>query len=102
MTVAVAYFLRGDSGHAIRMCRKAIVKAEELDSPTARASAYWNASIFEAQRGSVSNAVPLAERALSLLSDGQDTRNLARLRSALAAHAARSSTRPRCPRPWST
>jgi len=83
MTVALAYFLRGDSGHAIRMCRKAIVKSEELDSPTARASAYWNASIFEAQRGSVSNAVPLAERALSLLSDGQDTRNLARLRSAL-------------------
>ena len=32
--------------------------------PVARASAYWNASVFEAERGSVSNAVPLAERAL--------------------------------------
>jgi transcriptional regulator with XRE-family HTH domain len=83
VTVALAYFIRGDAGHAIRMCRKAIVKAEALDSPIARASAYWNASIFESERGSVSNAVPLAERALALLSEGQDARNLARLRTTL-------------------
>jgi tetratricopeptide (TPR) repeat protein len=83
VTVASAYFQRGDTGHAVRMCRKAIVKAEALDSSVARASAYWNASNFEAQRGSVANAVPLAERALALLSEGQDARNLARLRSAL-------------------
>ena len=83
VTVAAAYFLRGDTGHAIRMCRKAIDKAETLDSPVARASAYWNASVFEAERGSVSNAVPLAERALALLAEGQDTRNLARLRNSL-------------------
>jgi tetratricopeptide (TPR) repeat protein len=49
----------------------------------ARASAYWNASNFEAQRGSVANAVPLAERALALLGEGQDARNLARLRANL-------------------
>jgi transcriptional regulator with XRE-family HTH domain len=83
VTVALAYFLRGDAGHAIRMCRKAIIKAEELDSPVARASAYWNASVFESQRGSVSNAVPLAERALALLAEGQDSRNLAKLRTSL-------------------
>jgi transcriptional regulator with XRE-family HTH domain/TolA-binding protein len=76
-------FHRGDTGHAIRMCRKAIVKAEALDSPVARASAYWNASNFEAQRGSVANAVPLAARALALLGEGQDARNLARLRANL-------------------
>ena len=63
------------------MCRKAIAKAETLASPTARAAAYWNASIFESRRGSVADAVPLAERALALLAEGQDTRNLARLRS---------------------
>jgi transcriptional regulator with XRE-family HTH domain len=80
VTVAAAHFHRGDVGHAIRMCRKAIVKAEALDSPVARASAYWNASVFESDRGSISNAVPLAERALALLAEGQDTRNLARLR----------------------
>jgi transcriptional regulator with XRE-family HTH domain len=83
VTVAAAHFLRGDVGHAVRMCRKAIVKAETLDSNVARASAYWNASVFESERGSVSNAVPLAERALMLLSEGQDTRNLARLRNTI-------------------
>ena len=83
VSVAAAHHLRGDVGHAIRMCRKAIVKAETLDSPTARASAYWNASVFEAERGAVNNAVPLAERALALLGEGQDSRNLARLRNAL-------------------
>ena len=83
VTLAAAYFFRGDSGHAIRLCRKAIAKAEALQSPAARAAAYWNASFFEAEQGSVANAVPLAERALALLSEGQDTRNLARLRTQL-------------------
>jgi transcriptional regulator with XRE-family HTH domain len=83
VTVASAYFRRGDTGHAIRMCRKAITKAEDLDSNGARAAAYWNASNFEAERGSVANAVPLAERALALLTEGQDARNLARLRGNL-------------------
>jgi transcriptional regulator with XRE-family HTH domain len=40
VTVASAYFRRGDTGHAIRMCRKAITKAEDLDSNGARAAAY--------------------------------------------------------------
>src|SRR3954471_6284789 len=83
VTLAGAYFYRGDSSHAVRMCRKAITKAEALDSPAARAAAYWNASYFEAEQGSVANAVPLAERALALLAEGQDTRNLARLRNQL-------------------
>src|SRR5204862_8133331 len=56
---------------------------EKLDSPVARASAYWNASIFEAGRGAVSDAVPLAQRALALFAEGQDGRNLAVLRTNL-------------------
>jgi tetratricopeptide (TPR) repeat protein len=83
VTMAGAYFLRGDTGQAVRMCRKAIAKAEHLDSPSARASAYWNASVFESERGSVSNAVAMAERALALMAEGQDARNLARLRTQL-------------------
>lgn len=82
-TVASAYFERGDSGHAIRMCTSAITRAEVAGSATARASAYWNASVMQALRGHVSDAVPLAERALALLSEGRDSRNLARLRAAL-------------------
>jgi transcriptional regulator with XRE-family HTH domain len=84
VTVALAYQSRGDTGQAIRICRRAIAKAEKLDSPKARAAAYWNASLFESERGSVAEAIPLAERALALLAEGQDGRNLARLRTALA------------------
>ena len=84
VTVAAAYYERGDTGQAVRTCRKAIDKAERLDSPKARASAYWNASMMEARQGAVQDAIPLAERALALLAEGKDGRNLARLRSELA------------------
>ena len=83
-TVAAAYHFRGDTGQAIRTCRRALDKAEKLASPKARAAVYWNASIMESERGSVAEAIPLAERALALLAEGQDGRNLARLRTALA------------------
>lgn len=81
VTVAAAYFERGDTAHAVRLCSKAISEAETLDSPRARASAYWNASVMQANRGDIAAAVPLAERALALLGEGQDARNLARLRT---------------------
>ena len=84
VTVAAAYHVRGDTGQAMRTCRKAIARAEQLGTPKARAAAYWNASVFESERGSVAEAIPLAERALALLAEGQDGRNLARLRTALA------------------
>ena len=83
VTIAAAYFERGDSGHAVRICRAAIARAEALGSPRARASAYWNASAMQARRGDILSAAPLAERALALLSEGQDARNLARLRGEL-------------------
>jgi transcriptional regulator with XRE-family HTH domain len=80
VTVAAAHFERGDAAHALRLCRKAIARAEKMGSPKARASAYWNASVMQGRRGDVAAAVPLAARALALLSEGQDSRNLARLR----------------------
>lgn len=83
VTVAAAHFERGDAAHAVRVCKAAIAKAEALDSPTARASAYWNASAMQARRGEVRDAVPLAERAMALLGEGKDARNLARLRTEL-------------------
>ena len=85
VTLAAAFFERGDVGQAVRVCRKAVTKAETLGSPTARASAYWNASMIEAERGAIAEAVPLAERALALLGEGNDARNLARLRTQLGA-----------------
>ena len=83
VSMAAAYYFRGDVAQAVRVCRKAMAKAEKLDSPVARASAYWNASVFEAGRGSVTDAVPLAQRALALFAEGQDGRNLAVLRTNL-------------------
>ena len=85
VSMAAAYYFRGDIAQAVRVCRKAMAKAERLDSPVARASAYWNASIFEAGRGSVRDAVPLAQRALALFAEGQDGRNLAVLRTNLGS-----------------
>jgi transcriptional regulator with XRE-family HTH domain len=81
VTVAAAHFERGDTAHAVRLCRKAITRAESLGSSRARASAYWNASVMQGRRGDAAAAVPLAERALALMGEGQDSRNLARLRT---------------------
>lgn len=81
VTIAWAYHDRGDTGYAVRLCQRAIAKAEEAGSPVARGSAYWNASVFAAERGDFVTALPMAERALALFSEGRDARNLARLRS---------------------
>jgi len=83
VTVAAAHFERGDVAHAARMCRRAIDLAERLDSPRARASAYWNASVIESQRGRPAAAMPLARHALALLQQASGGRNQARLRSHL-------------------
>ena len=83
VTVAAAYFERGDTHHAVRLCTRAMSAADSSGSGPARAAAYWNASMMELKRGSVDGAVPLARRALALLGESSDSRNLARLRSQL-------------------
>lgn len=85
VTLAAAFHERGDTSHAVRVCRRAVEKAERMGSPKARASAYWNAAMMYAERGDYGDAVPLASEALRLLSDGQDARNLARLRTQLGS-----------------
>lgn len=83
VTLAAAHFERGDGGAAVRICSTAVARAERLRSPETRAAAYWNASILESERGSVQEAIRLAQRALGLLGEGRDARNLARLRTEL-------------------
>ena len=80
LTIAVAYIERGDLHRAHRICTAAVERAEGLSSPEARAGAYWNSSIVMSQRGEIEGALPLASRALALLGEGRDARNLARLR----------------------
>ena len=81
VTVAAAHFARGDISHAVRMCRRAIERAEDTNTPVAMASAYWNASIMEHERGDSRSAVSLAEKALKLLEAAESNRNVARLRA---------------------
>lgn len=83
VTIAAAYHERGDVAYAVRLCREAIAVAEESGSPRSRASAYWNASVMEMEKGAVSSAVTLASKALALLGEGTDLRGLAVLRSML-------------------
>jgi tetratricopeptide (TPR) repeat protein len=81
VTVAGAHHVLGDLDHALRMCQRAAERAEAMESPLAQASAYWNTSIFESDRGNVEAALPLAQRALSLMESVGDARHLARLRA---------------------
>ena len=83
VTLAAAHFERGDVAHAVRLCHRAIEQAEGLDSPRAKASAYWNASVMESNQGRVEAAVSLAQKAIRLLELDTDNRNLARLRTQL-------------------
>lgn len=83
MTVASAYIDRGDLNRAARLCADVLRSAEEWASPAARSAAYWSASMALSERGQVQDAVALAARALALQGEGNDARNLARLRLAL-------------------
>ena len=83
MTVASGYIDRGDLGKAARLCTEVMRRAEEWASPAARSAAYWSASVALSERGQIQDAVALATRALALQGEGNDTRNLARLRLSL-------------------
>lgn len=83
MTVASGYIDRGDLNQAARLCADVIRHTEEWASPAARSSAYWSASVAFSERGEIQDAVALATRALALQGEGNDTRNLARLRLSL-------------------
>jgi tetratricopeptide (TPR) repeat protein len=81
VTVAAGYIQQGDVGHAMRLCLRAIDAAEKIDSPVAKGSAYWNASVIESKRGATGAALQLAQKALALFELGEDSRNLGRLRT---------------------
>lgn len=84
VTVAAAHMTRGDTGHAMRMCQRALAAAERYGSAIGKASAYWEASILEASKGSHESALALAQRAIAILELGEDARNVARLRGEIA------------------
>ena len=79
----VATSLRGDLSQAARLCADVINRTEGWASPATRSAAYWNASVALSERGQTQDAVALATRALALQGEGNDTRNLGRLRLSL-------------------
>ncbi len=83
VTLAAAYFERGDTSRAIRLCRQAITAAEKTGTPLAKGSAYWNASVMESKEGDADTALALARKALGHLTSASDGRNLGRLRTQL-------------------
>lgn len=94
LTAASSYIERGDLHRAARICQATLERAEQAGTPTSRASAAWQASIVQAERGDLASASILASRALALLSEGQDARNLARLRLEVVALKLRAT--PEC------
>jgi transcriptional regulator with XRE-family HTH domain len=84
-TVAFAYQERGDLVRTTQLLVRVRRQAEALGTPRARGAAYWNASVLASELGETGDAVDLAYRALALFGEGDDTRNIARLRNAYAA-----------------
>jgi len=84
VTLVGSYYERGDYTKAALLSNDVLEAAERHGSYRARASAYWNASLVAEARDQVPLALELAERALALLSEGEDERSLSRLRMAYA------------------
>jgi transcriptional regulator with XRE-family HTH domain len=84
VTLVGSYYERGDYTRAALLSNDVLQSAERHGSYRARASAYWNASLVAEARDQVPLALELAERALALLSEGEDERSLSRLRVAYA------------------
>ena len=79
-TLLSVYNERGDLVHARQFAHQLIERAEEVGSARSRAAAYWNAGLAAYYRGDLNEALRLDERALALLGESDDARNLARLR----------------------
>ncbi len=84
VTLAAALSMAGRVAEAVELCDEAIAEAERLSLPVARASAYWNASLFRYESGEMPEALILAKRALHLLEDTERVRDLGRLRTLLS------------------
>jgi tetratricopeptide (TPR) repeat protein len=84
VTTAGAHISRGDLGHALRSCKRALADAVRYGLPVAQASALWNASEVLQTRGQGQEALTMALQALELLEESGDTRNLGRMRHHVA------------------
>ena len=79
-TLVGCYYERGDLVRAHSLARTALASAETADTPIARASALWNASLVAEARGDLRTARAYADRALALYSESDNERAVALLR----------------------
>jgi len=84
LTMASAYHERGDVVRAARVVEGLVSESERVGSREARGYAYWNAALIARSEGRKLDAVRLAEKAVALVSEGDDKRRLARLTAAQA------------------
>ncbi|WP_083460072.1 tetratricopeptide repeat protein [Jiangella muralis] len=83
-TVLGAYAARGDIVRSNALAAELVAAADRIGTPHTRGAAYWNASLVAETRGELALALNLVDRALAMFGEGDDLRNLARLRLAHA------------------
>jgi len=71
---------RGDLAYATRRVEELIEVADQVGSSRARGSVYWNAAAVAQARGRVDDALRLTDRAVALLGEQEESRDLPRLR----------------------
>lgn len=79
-TLVGCYYERGDLTRAHSLAATALARAEEGNSPMARAAALWNAGMVAEARGDVRTARSFLDRALALYSEGDNLRAVALLK----------------------
>jgi len=83
-TVMHAYVELGDEAHANSWAQQLIEEAAAAGSGRGRAALYWNAALLAEHEGRLDDAIDLSRRALALLGELGDSRDLARLKLAAA------------------
>jgi tetratricopeptide (TPR) repeat protein len=79
-TLVGAYLERGDLVSGGQLAERLIEHADAVGSSVARMAAYWEAAIVARYQADFEKAVAYGERALALLGEAADLRNLSRLR----------------------
>ena len=74
-----ALFARGDTLSATEVVESLIKVADRVGTPRARGAVYWNAAVVAQGRGLVDEALRLTDRAVALLTEQEDSRDLPRL-----------------------
>ena len=83
-TVMDAYHGRGDLAAASQLGADLVARADKAGTALARGTAYANAAGIAETRGQIAQALSLTDRALALLGEGDDQRQIDRLRVAQA------------------